>query len=154
MNLKGHLVCGRSNHTPLTEKGRAQAELAGARLAAIHAEHPFVHILCSPAVRTQSTVAPLLEKLGMVAETEDRLQELDQRSLTGNFPVDYSTAFSVGFFQVRFAAPAAHQLLPRALTHACLTSVCAACRAQSLLCRALLFLPYFYVAYLYSRCAS
>ena len=33
MNLKTHLVCGRSNHSPLTEKGRQQALLAADRLA-------------------------------------------------------------------------------------------------------------------------
>jgi probable phosphoglycerate mutase len=86
MNLKTHLVCGRSNHSPLTEKGRQQALLAADRLAAMHAEHPFDHILCSPAVRTQSTVAPLAEKLGMRVNIDDRLQELDQGSLTGDRP--------------------------------------------------------------------
>ncbi len=55
----------------LTEKGRREAELLAGRAA----RWSITKIFCSPLGRAQATARPLLERLGMTADTRDWLQE-------------------------------------------------------------------------------
>jgi probable phosphoglycerate mutase len=79
MNLNPHLVGGRSNHTPLTGKGREQARMLGERL--YRDGITFDAVYSSPAVRAAGTagivashIALPLEKIVMC----ENLLELDQ----------------------------------------------------------------------------
>ena len=75
---KMHLVGGRSNHSPLTEKGIQQAFTLG-RYIAEHFPRPEV-VFASPAVRTLDTATIALKSIGIVPSLiiDDRLQELSQ----------------------------------------------------------------------------
>jgi broad specificity phosphatase PhoE len=84
MNTLPHIIGGRSNETPLTERGHAQAAEAATKLAAMSTN--VVRVVCSPAVRTIATASYFSNLIDVRVIEEDRIQELDQRSLTGRRP--------------------------------------------------------------------
>src|SRR4051794_13931512 len=71
---------GRGRNDPgLTELGRAQARLVGARIADPEAEPaagPVDRLLASPTMRAQQTAAPIAEALDQEVETHAWLEEL------------------------------------------------------------------------------
>lgn len=84
MNTRlAEIVSGRSNHTPLTKKGYAQAHTAGLWLA-LHGIRPTVAI-SSPAVRTTETMATCLAamNLSLTVEIDDRIQEITHGEMEG-----------------------------------------------------------------------
>jgi len=84
MNLRlAEIVSGRSNHTPLTKKGYAQAKAAGEWLA-LHGIVPTVTIT-SPALRTRETLATCLAAMQhtTATEIEDRIQEISHGEMEG-----------------------------------------------------------------------
>lgn len=84
MNLRQtDLVGGRSNHTPLTELGHAQARLAGKWLVE-HSIFPDVFV-ASPAVRTINTLELALQTIGGASEVvvEERVQEMTHGDADG-----------------------------------------------------------------------
>ncbi|QLY28391.1 histidine phosphatase family protein [Nocardia huaxiensis] len=72
-------LAGRSAGVELTDRGREQANALVQRLGSL----PVEHIVCSPLLRCQRTVAPLADKLGLEAEPEERLLEVDYGDWTG-----------------------------------------------------------------------
>lgn len=87
-----HLIGGRSNHTPLTEKGILQATKLGQRFKIQKPD--FAAVYASPAVRTQSTARVAHDAWGVEADllTDDRLQEVSQGDWEGKLRSDYHTA--------------------------------------------------------------
>lgn len=83
MNTQGHLVGGRSNETPLTNLGLAQATRLGEYFLA-HAIIPD-HVFASPAVRTLQTSCNTLAALKLNREPTiaDEIQEMDQGEYVG-----------------------------------------------------------------------
>lgn len=83
MNTKSHLIGGRSNETPLTEKGIAQAEQLGRYFLQEHIVPDQVY--ASPAIRTRHTALHTLKAMGIDTEPliDDRLQELEQGEWVG-----------------------------------------------------------------------
>jgi len=84
MNLRlAEIVSGRSNHTPLTKKGYAQARAAGEWLAK-HGIVPDITIT-SPALRTRETLATALGAMQHIStpEVEDRIQEISHGAMEG-----------------------------------------------------------------------
>ena len=83
MNTTPEIVGGRSNHTPLTEKGKHQSQELGRRLVNLNIQPEFVY--SSPAVRTQQTATISLEtaQIRKTVSISDALQELDQGECTG-----------------------------------------------------------------------
>jgi broad specificity phosphatase PhoE len=73
-----HLIGGRSNESPLTEKGVEQAKYLGQYLLAKDITPDFIY--SSPAVRTLQTAHYALTEMGIASEptVDDNLQELDQ----------------------------------------------------------------------------
>jgi broad specificity phosphatase PhoE len=73
-----HLIGGRSNETPLTEKGTEQAIRLGCYLSAKAIEPDFIY--SSPALRTLQTAHYALGEMSITTEPtiDDNLQELDQ----------------------------------------------------------------------------
>ncbi|WP_406230089.1 histidine phosphatase family protein [Nocardia sp. NBC_01009] len=80
-------LAGRSQGVDLTERGNEQARALAARLAAL----PIEHIVHSPLLRCQRTVAPLAEKLDLEPEYDDRLIEVDYGDWTGKLLADLLT---------------------------------------------------------------
>jgi len=84
MNNNGHLIGGRSNSTPLSERGIYQANLLGKRLK--HSSITFNEVYSSTAERTQETARTVGLHLGYslndVIKTPDLL-ELDQGDWEG-----------------------------------------------------------------------
>lgn len=74
-----HTLAGRSAGVDLTDRGRDQAQALVQRLGSL----PIEHIVCSPLLRCQRTVAPLADKLGIEAEPDERLLEVDYGDWTG-----------------------------------------------------------------------
>jgi probable phosphomutase (TIGR03848 family) len=72
-------LAGRTPGVDLTARGREQARMVAERLAPL----PIEHIVASPLLRCQRTVAPLAQKLGLEPETEERLLEVDYGDWTG-----------------------------------------------------------------------
>lgn len=72
-------LAGRSTGIELTEHGTAQAAALADRLGAL----PIRHIVHSPLLRCQRTVAPLAERLGLEPAYDDRLLEVDYGDWTG-----------------------------------------------------------------------
>lgn len=93
MNAKfPHLIGGRTNPTPLTEKGLAQAALLGRRFAI---ERPdFAVVYASPAIRTIGTARAVHDIWGVTHDIiiDDRLQELSQGDWEGKLRADHHTA--------------------------------------------------------------
>lgn len=84
MNLRlAEVVSGRSNHTPLTEKGYSQAQAAGHWLAR-HGIVPTT-VLTSPAIRTRETIRICLEAMGLdvPVAVEDDIQEMTHGEMEG-----------------------------------------------------------------------
>ncbi|WP_327098857.1 MSMEG_4193 family putative phosphomutase [Nocardia vinacea] len=80
-------LAGRSAGVDLTEHGDTQARAVAERLASL----PIEHIVHSPLLRCQRTVAPLAEKLGLEPEYDDRLIEVDYGDWTGKAIADLLT---------------------------------------------------------------
>ncbi|MBF6136440.1 MSMEG_4193 family putative phosphomutase [Nocardia otitidiscaviarum] len=74
-----HTLAGRSAGVDLTDRGREQAQALVQRLGSL----PIEHIVCSPLLRCQRTVAPLADKLGIEPEPDERLLEVDYGDWTG-----------------------------------------------------------------------
>ncbi|MBO0855204.1 MAG: MSMEG_4193 family putative phosphomutase [Nocardia sp.] len=72
-------LAGRSPGVELTDRGREQAQTVAQRLAGL----PIEHIVHSPLARCAATIAPLAQKLGVRAEPDDRLLEVDYGEWTG-----------------------------------------------------------------------
>lgn len=66
-------LAGRSPGVELDETGRKQADELVGRLAAV----PFAEIVCSPMLRCEQTIAPLVAARGLVPVTEPDLSEVD-----------------------------------------------------------------------------
>lgn len=73
------VLAGRTPGVELDETGRAQAGGIVGRLAGV----PLAEVVCSPALRCQQTVAPLLAERGIEAVTEPDLAEVDYGAWTG-----------------------------------------------------------------------
>ncbi|WP_228000547.1 histidine phosphatase family protein [Nocardia australiensis] len=82
-----HTLAGRSAGVELTDRGTEQAEAVAERLAELRIEH----IVGSPLLRCQRTVAPLARKLGLEPEYDDRLIEVDYGDWTGKALADLLT---------------------------------------------------------------
>ncbi|MCM6772465.1 MSMEG_4193 family putative phosphomutase [Nocardia sp. CDC159] len=72
-------LAGRSPGVDLTDRGREQAQAVAARLGAL----PIEHIVASPLLRCQRTIAPLADKLGLRPQVEEALAEVDYGDWTG-----------------------------------------------------------------------
>ncbi|WP_227982272.1 histidine phosphatase family protein [Nocardia spumae] len=72
-------LAGRSPGVELTERGAEQALTVAERLAPL----PIEHIVHSPLLRCTRTVSPLADKLGIDAEPDERLLEVDYGEWTG-----------------------------------------------------------------------
>lgn len=91
-NLERHLIGGRSNETPLTPTGVAQARICGGYLLSRAVEPDEIH--ASPAVRTLATAEGVLDAMGlrhMPIRVDDRLQELSQGECEGMLRDDVYT---------------------------------------------------------------
>ncbi|MEU1210700.1 histidine phosphatase family protein [Nocardia sp. NPDC005825] len=80
-------LAGRSAGVDLTDRGREQAASLVQRLGSL----PIEHIVCSPLLRCQRTVAPLADKLGLEADPDERLLEVDYGDWTGKALADLVT---------------------------------------------------------------
>jgi probable phosphomutase (TIGR03848 family) len=74
-----HVLAGRSAGVELDDKGRQQA----AELVERIGELPIRAVVRSPQLRCRLTVEPLVEKLGVEAEVDDRFAEVDYGEWTG-----------------------------------------------------------------------
>ena len=74
-----HVLAGRSEGVELDDKGRQQA----AELVERIGELPIRAVVRSPQLRCRLTVEPLVEKLGVEAEVDDRFAEVDYGEWTG-----------------------------------------------------------------------
>lgn len=91
-NTNPHLINGRSNHYPLTEKGLSQARAVGKRLLSDKILPDI--IAASPAVRAQQTAHIICQELGISSEaikTFDEIQELSQGDWEGKLREDVYT---------------------------------------------------------------
>jgi probable phosphomutase (TIGR03848 family) len=66
-------LAGRSPGVELDESGRKQAEELVGRLAAV----PLAEVVCSPLLRCEQTIAPLVAARGLTPVTEPALSEVD-----------------------------------------------------------------------------
>lgn len=66
-------LAGRSPGVELDENGRKQADELVTRLASV----PLAEIVCSPLLRCEQTIAPLIAARGLVPVTEPALSEVD-----------------------------------------------------------------------------
>lgn len=91
MNTQPHLIGGRANETPLTERGVEQARLLGRYLLA-HDVLP-TEVFASPAVRTLQTAKHALTEMGLAVEptVADELQEMDQGDFVGRHRAEVYT---------------------------------------------------------------
>ncbi len=82
-NAQPHIIGGRSNHSPITEKGVEQAKRLGAHFLA--KDIIPTHVFSSPAVRTLQTAQHTLDVMGVDIEptVDDDLQEIDQGDWMG-----------------------------------------------------------------------
>lgn len=67
MNVRPGLICGRSNATPLTEKGKTEAAACGARLAKCYPDG-FDELYSSTAERAKQTATIALAQMGNAEE--------------------------------------------------------------------------------------
>ena len=72
------VLAGRTPGVELDESGRTQAARLVERLAGV----PLAEVVCSPALRCEQTVAPLLADRGLTLTTEEGLAEVDYGSWT------------------------------------------------------------------------
>ena len=82
--LQGKIVAGRTPGIGLSDRGRAEAEAAAARLATTPHNHGIAAIYASPLQRAQETAAIVAERLGLDAATHDDLNEVDFGDWTGS----------------------------------------------------------------------
>jgi probable phosphoglycerate mutase len=78
LNVKSHIIGGRSNETPITPKGVVQAKTLGYYILQ---ENIIPHaVYSSPAVRAENTAKYTLEAMGLDIQPviDDDLQEVDQ----------------------------------------------------------------------------
>jgi probable phosphomutase (TIGR03848 family) len=73
------VLAGRSPGVELDETGRAQATALVDRLTQV----PLAAIVCSPLLRCQQTITPLMQARGITPVTEDSLSEVDYGDWTG-----------------------------------------------------------------------
>jgi probable phosphoglycerate mutase len=78
--LQGKIVAGRTPGIGLSERGRAEAEAAAARLASAN----ITAIYASPLQRAQETAAIVAERLGLEIAIRDDLDEVDFGDWTGS----------------------------------------------------------------------
>lgn len=108
MNTTPHLICGRSNHTPLTSIGAAQAEACGKALRKLGIMPDAVYT--SPAVRTQHTAQLTLRTLrcSLTPHISPHLQELHQGAWEGKVRAHFYTPITLAKVAIQgkdFAAP-------------------------------------------------
>jgi broad specificity phosphatase PhoE len=91
MNINSHLIGGRSNETPLTERGIEQSRLLG-RYFAENAIIPS-HVFASPAVRTLQTARYVLGAMELSVDpiVAEDIQEMDQGMHVGRDREDVYT---------------------------------------------------------------
>jgi broad specificity phosphatase PhoE len=92
MNANGtHLIGGRSNHSPLSEKGASQAHSLGLRLK--REAMPIHRWFVSPAVRTRETTRIALSSMEVETDIviDDRIQELCQGDWEGKLREEFYT---------------------------------------------------------------
>lgn len=77
----GRILPGRSPGLHLAEEGKAQAEAAASRIAAL--PRPPVAVYASPLERTRETAAPIAKALGLRVQTDRGLLEADVGEWTG-----------------------------------------------------------------------
>jgi probable phosphoglycerate mutase len=83
--LQGKIVAGRTPGIGLSERGRAEAEAAAARLAPPHLDDPDIAaVYASPLQRAQETAAIVAERLGLAVATHADLDEVDFGDWTGS----------------------------------------------------------------------
>lgn len=91
MNTNAHLIGGRSNETPLTQRGIEQSKQLGRYLL----EHNILptQVYASPAVRTLQTAEHTLAAMGLTLEPiiANELQELDQGEYVGRLRTEIYT---------------------------------------------------------------
>jgi probable phosphoglycerate mutase len=91
MNTNPHVIGGRSNETPLTERGVEQARLLGKYFL----ENNIIptHVFASPAIRTIQTAKNTLEAMQLNIEPviADDIQEMDQGSNVGRLRTEVYT---------------------------------------------------------------
>jgi len=75
----GHVISGRMEGVALNDRGRRDAEAAAGRLRAERIEALYT----SPVQRAQETAAPLATALGLQAQVDERLLEIDFGDWTG-----------------------------------------------------------------------
>jgi probable phosphomutase (TIGR03848 family) len=78
------VLAGRTPGVELDESGRTQAARLVERLAGV----PLTEVVCSPALRCEQTVAPLLADRGLTLTTEEGLAEVDYGSWTNRALTD------------------------------------------------------------------
>ena len=78
--LQGKIVAGRTPGIGLSDRGRAEAEAAAARLA----DANITAIYASPLQRAQETAQIVAERLGLAVATVDDLNEVDFGDWTGS----------------------------------------------------------------------
>lgn len=108
MNTTPHLIGGRSNHTPLTSTGTAQAEACGRALHDLGIIPDLVY--ASPAVRTRQTAELTLKTLQctLTPRIDPHLQELHQGEWEGKVRAHFYTPTTLAKVAVQgkdFAAP-------------------------------------------------
>jgi probable phosphomutase (TIGR03848 family) len=74
-----HTLAGRSPGVDLTDRGREQAQAVAQRLGSL----PIEYVVTSPLQRCGQTVGPLAQKLGLTAEPDAALLEVDYGEWTG-----------------------------------------------------------------------
>ncbi len=91
MNTNTHLIGGRSNESPLTDKGVLQARLLGEYLLANNILPSKVFV--SPALRTRQTAVHTLGVLGYSVDpiVADQIQEMDQDDYAGRVRTEVYT---------------------------------------------------------------
>ena len=76
--LLAHTLAGRMAGVPLSEGGRAEAARLAQRL-----DPPIAAVITSPVQRAVETAAPIAARLGLVAQVEPGLAEIDFGAWTG-----------------------------------------------------------------------
>jgi len=76
----GRVLSGRSERSPLSPVGHAQAQWLASRFAR---ESPITEIHCSPRERTRATAEIIGARIGMRAQVVDALDEVDFGAWTG-----------------------------------------------------------------------
>ena len=92
-NTNPHLINGRANHYPLTEKGLSQARAVGKRLLTDEVKPDL--IAASPAIRAQQTAKTICDELKIPHTrivTFDDIQELSQGDWEGKMREEVYTA--------------------------------------------------------------